>query len=300
MLHHLLVPSRARRAPTGYYTGGLPCSTIRYGPPQKGSTTLTRETQPASQDRGAGPGYADAHVHLHAYPDPSGLLQRARAAGISLVVGVGVDLESSRRTIEIARTEPGVVAAVGLHPSYLSEAPTPDDLAELSALAADPTVGMIGEIGLDAEEARAPIEVQDEALGALLRLAAAHGLAANLHVRGAHDRLFHRLKTETRPPQAFLHYFVGDWPLAKQALDHGLDLSVGKPVGRAENTALREAIRRVPLDRLLLETDSYPLPGRLTEPAEVVGVARAVAELKGIAPEAVAATTTQNVLALLR
>jgi TatD DNase family protein len=229
------------------------------------------------------------------------MLHRARETGVTIAVGVGIDLESSRRTVEIARAEPGVVAAVGFHPSHLIGPLTSEDVAALSSLLADPAVRMLGEVGLDAVEFRTSLVVQEEALAALLDLARRRRRAVNLHVRGAHARLFDLLRDAgTAEDGAVLHYFVGDWDLAKRALDEGLYLSVGKPIARAENAELRDAICRTPLHRILLETDTYPLPGRTTEPADVVGVARAAAELKGLSLEEVAATTTATLRGLLR
>lgn len=245
---------------------------------------------------------SDSHVHLHAYSseDVAALLRRARDAGVELVVGVGTDLETSRRTIEIARAEPGVVAAVGFHPSYLTGPLAPENLAELSAMLADPRVGLLGEVGLDAVEARTTLETQEETLAAQLALARARHRPVNLHVRGAHDRLFGILHEHgTAADGAILHYFVGGPDLARRALDQGLYLSIGKPITRVENVDLREAVRQAPLERLLLETDTYPLPGRATEPADVVLVARAVAEVKGVSEAIVAETTTATLRRLI-
>jgi TatD DNase family protein len=134
-----------------------------------------------------------------------------------------------------------------------------------------------------------------EQLGAARRA----GRPINLHVRGAFEEAFSILREDASGVEAVIHYFVGDRALARQALDLGLYLSVGKPVTRAENQGLRAAIAEVPLDRLLLETDSYPLPGRTTEPRDVVLVARAVAELKGVTPDTIATATTSNLLRLI-
>lgn len=255
---------------------------------------------------------ADSHVHLHAYADPTGLIERARAAGVSLIVGVSVDLASSRRTVEIASRHRGVVAAVGLHPTWLR--PCPDrasdqergigvllstTLRELAALARDPSVGMIGEIGLDTVDAAAPLDLQREIFRQQLVIADRLGRPVSLHLRGAFADAFATLKANSPRAGAVVHYFVGDAALARQALDLGLWISVGKPVSRAENDALRQAIRLVPLDRLLLETDSYPLPGRQTEPADVRVVAEAVAAIRALSVSEVAAVTTANLLRLI-
>ncbi len=243
---------------------------------------------------------SDSHVHLHAYRDVRGLLQRARRADVGLLVSVAVDLASSRRTIDIARRNPGVVTAVGLHPSHLEAPLDAATLEDLELLARDPVVGFIGEIGLDAIEARVGIDVQRAAFAAQIELAQKLDLPVNLHVRGAFDEAFDVLaRTGVPDAGAVLHYFVDGTEIARPALDLGLCLSVGKPVTRVENERLRQAVAMVPRDRLVLETDSYPLPGRKTEPADVKLVALAVSRLFGSSLEAIADATTANLLRML-
>lgn len=243
---------------------------------------------------------ADSHAHLHLYADPDPLIARARSAGIETIVAVAIDLPSSIRNVELARIYPEIVAAVGFHPSHLIAPLTEHDLAALRRLLADPLVGFVGEIGLDAIEYQAPLQIQEAAFQAQLGLAKSAGLTVNLHVRGPFDRAFDLLRDMGMAERAILHYFVGDWSLASRALDLGLSLSVGKPATRPENHALRDAIRWTPLDRLLLETDSYPLSGRTTEPRDVGLVAQAVADLKGLSVARVEVATTANLTRLGR
>ena len=243
---------------------------------------------------------ADSHVHLHAYADVDGLLERAQHAGVRLIVGVSVDPATSRETIEVARRHVGVVAAIGLHPVHLSGPTSDATLQELHELAQDRFVGMIGEIGLDSVDSPVSIDQQRVAFEAQLRIAKRCDLAVNLHLRGAFDEAFAILARVGVPNAgAVLHYFVGDETLARRALDLGLYVSVGKPVTRLENARLRDAVRIIPLDRLLLETDSYPLPKRTTEPADVWLVARAAGDLMGISEAEVARVTCDNLMHLL-
>ncbi|HVC35038.1 MAG TPA: TatD family hydrolase [Chloroflexota bacterium] len=260
---------------------------------------------------------ADSHVHLHAYADDEidGMLARARRAGVEIVVGIGVDLETSRRTIEIARHRPGVVAAVGIHPAHFSQesgvgrqesdaggqkTDVAAALSGLEVLARDPAAGFIGEIGLALVEGTAGIEQQRAVFEDQLALARTLDLPVNLHIQGAFDDAFAALRRAGVPAAgAVLHYFDGDESLARQALDLGLHLSVGKPVTHAGHERLGRAVRLIPLDRLILETDTYPLPGRRTEPADVRLVAEAVAALVSRRVEEVAEATTANLVRLL-
>lgn len=249
--------------------------------------------------------FADTHVHLHAYADPAGLLERAAAVGVDRVVGVGVDLTTSRRTLAVARQArlrresgsgwPTVIAAAGLHPSYLRCLPSAATYSALAELAGDSLVGFIGEIGLDTVEANLSLPMQALVFRTQLALARQLGKPVNLHVRGAVDALLDILSADGLPESgAVFHYFTGDAALAERLLAAGLLLSVGKPVTRPENAELRAAVPFIPLDRLLLETDSYPLPGRTTEPSDLPSVAQSVAALRGVPIETVAEATTGN------
>jgi TatD DNase family protein len=266
---------------------------------------------------------ADSHVHLHAYAEVAGLLERAARAGVDRIVAVSVDVPTAQQTVALAHqyqvatgtaTRPGsprlpeVIAAVGWHPVHLPAgeaeaalAPAVQDaLAALAPLAQDPRVGFIGEIGVDTIDGRAPLEQQLSVFRAQLDLARRSGKPVNLHLRGAGSVALAMLAADGVPPAgAVLHYFVGDAAQARRALALGLYLSVGKPVTRVDNGALRAAVPQIPLDRLLLETDSYPLPGRTTEPKDVHLVAEAIADLRGMPVAAVAAATNQNLARLL-
>jgi TatD DNase family protein len=239
-------------------------------------------------------GLADSHVHLDAYTpgDVTAMLARARAAGVSSFLAVGVDLASSEATVRLAGVHEGVLAAVGLHPARATEQDPEGVVRGLRSLAGQPRVAAIGEAGLDAGSG-AGMDQQEALFAAQVRLAAELGLPLVLHVAGAHDRALAILK-EAPPPRTVVHYFQGNARLAASYLELGCFISVGKPVTRAEQAALRDAVRGIPLDRLLLETDTYPLPGRSTEPRDVTLVCGAVAALHGVPAEAVAAATTAN------
>jgi TatD DNase family protein len=242
---------------------------------------------------------ADSHVHLEQYPDEmrGGLVERAQAAGIGLLLAVSVSLASSRRSVALADRFAGVYAAVGVHPRRLKQ----QRVEALEALAANPRVRAIGEVGLDYAAGAPPPDVQRAFLIDCLDLAQQTGRAVALHVVGpaAHADALTLLAARASGPPVVVHYFVGDEHLAEAYLAVGCSLSVGKPVTRVENAALRAAVRSIPPERLLLETDTYPLPGRTTEPRDLVEVCRAVAEVRQVSAEAVAQATTHNCRRLL-
>jgi TatD DNase family protein len=242
---------------------------------------------------------ADSHVHLDWYAEPAPIIERARRADVAPLVGVSVDLASARRTIQIAYQYWGIITAIGFHPAYVPDDYAPGHLAELVRLASDPSVGCIGEIGIDTLDSEVPLDRQMMAFQGQLALANRLALPVNLHLRGDIDPALDLLARNGLAHGGIVHYFVGDEAAARRYLALGLTISVGKPVTRPENGALRQAITRLPLDRLVLETDSYPLPGRTTEPSDVVVIAREVAELRGILLEDVASVTTDNLRRLL-
>lgn len=254
--------------------------------------------------------FADSHVHLDRYTDEevAALLLRACRVGVTRFLTVGVDIPSSERAILLARQHPGVFAAVGLHPLYVQERFRAEGVryqGRLQALAQGaPEVVAIGETGIDLLEAQAALDVQRAAFRLQVHLAYDLKLPLILHNQKADahcQEMLQEARRERGQAVAFIvHYFVGDLASAVRWLDLGGMLSVGRPVTRPENSALRAAVASIPLERLLLETDTYPLPGRDTEPAHIAEVAQAVAEIKQLPIEKIAERTTANFCRLLR
>jgi TatD DNase family protein len=244
---------------------------------------------------------ADCHSHLDRYSARTieAMVAQADANGVGAVITAGVDTSSSRRCVRLAARFPLLLAGVGLHPNRV-RGPVPErTYAALAALAAAPGVVVWSECGLDYREGPAPPADQRTAFRRQLLLARERGLAAIVHVVDATDDALAILTETDMAERAAIHYFVGDPGQAHRYLASGLYLSVGKPLTRPQNDALREAARLAPLDRLLLETDTYPFPGRTTEPADVRLVAAALAELRGLDVDAVAAATSANLARLL-
>jgi TatD DNase family protein len=260
----------------------------------RGTGRSTRHSAPA-------PPLFDCHSHLDRYPSRTltPMLTRAVAAGVGAVITAGTDPTSSGRCVALAARHELLRAGVGLHPNRVL-GPAPErTYAALDELAAAPAVVVWSECGLDYRDGPAPPAVQRAAFERQLALARAHGLAAIVHVVDAADDALAILRATGMAARSAIHYFVGDPALAERYLTAGLYLSVGKPVIRQEHAALRDAVRRAPLDRLLVETDTYPLPGRATEPADVARVAATLAELRGATLAAVVAATGANLAGLL-
>lgn len=247
----------------------------------------------------------DTHCHLDLQYFPAGaddVLERARHAGVTgfVVIGVGKDLSPARAAVALAkRFTDRAAAAVGVHPH---DAVTLDDAAyaELSTLAGLPEVASVGEIGLDYHYDHSPRDVQRATFARLVGLAREVSKPIVVHTRNAPVDTLDILTSEgARDVGGVIHCFSEDRAFAEKALDLGFDLSFSGIVTFKSSLAIQEVARWAPLDRILVETDSpylAPIPkrGKPNEPAYVVHTARHVAELRGIAFEALAEATTVN------
>ena len=256
-------------------------------------------------------GLVDSHAHLDLEDyagDVDGVAARARAAGLERIVCVGLWRKEGDfgNALELATREPAFFSAtIGVHPHECARVPEAD-WATVEALAKDPRIVAIGETGLDFHYDLSPRADQEAAFRRSLRIAAAAGKPVVIHVREADDVCARVLREEGVPPAGgVIHCFTGDAAAARAYLDLGLFISVAGVVTFRTAEAIREAVRIVPRDRLLVETDCpflAPIPyrGKRNEPAYVVETAKKVAELWGASLDEVAAATTANVKRLFR
>jgi TatD DNase family protein len=250
----------------------------------------------------------DTHCHynLDAFDaDRAEAIERARAAGVEISVVIGYHLASSGKAVRLAEEFQGLHAAVGIHPNDGAEA-TPDGLERLEALAAHPKVVAFGEIGLDFHWNVLPPERQREVYVAQLRMARRLGWPIILHTRESDRELVQVLEEEGGEWRGILHCFSGDPEVAQRALALGLHLGLGGVLTFKNARQLQETARTLPLERIVLETDSpylTPMPHRgkvkRNEPSFLPFVARQLAELKGISEAEVAAVTTRNAVEVL-
>jgi len=242
----------------------------------------------------------DTHCHLNdrkAFPDPALVVFEALAAGIDRMVVIGVDIESSRYALELAEAFESVFAAVGLHPNeaaHFNDAP----ISEIETLFGHPKAVAIGEIGLDYHWDFATKEQQFSILQAQLELADRLEAPIVFHCREAYDDLLDLLEQRgTR--NVLLHCFGGEPSHLDRALKLGAMIGVDGPITYPKADALREVIKSVPRDQLLLETDApwmspHPYRGRPNHPERLVYIRDAVANLWGESPDEVAAITSAN------
>jgi TatD DNase family protein len=257
----------------------------------------------------------DTHTHLD-FPefddDRERVIERAAAAGVSAIVNVGTDLDSSRAAVALAEAYTQVYAAVGVHP-HDAKTLAKEVLKELGALASHPKVVAIGEIGLDFYRDLSPRDQQRQAFQQQLALASEVGKPVIIHDREAHAEVMailrhwiegrHQPSAISHQPVGVLHCFSGDLTMAREAIKLGFYISIAGPVTFQNARRLRELVQQLPLEKLLVETDCpfltpHPHRGKRNEPAYVKLVAQEVARIKGLSLEEVARITSDNAQAL--
>ena len=252
----------------------------------------------------------DTHCHLDmdAYADDLvSVISAAAACGVGGIITVGIDLDSSKQAVAIARRFPRVWASAGIHPHNAADA-GPAQYKKLADLATDKANKVVGygEIGLDYARNYAPAEVQQQAFRAQLELAKKLGLPVIIHDRDAHDDIL-RLLHENGPYPAggVMHCFSGDSVFARQVLELGFFISIPGIVTFAKSDMLQQVARDIPLTQMLLETDGpflapVPFRGRTNRPEYLLYTAQKIAELRGIPLAEVARQTSRNAIDLFQ
>jgi TatD DNase family protein len=250
----------------------------------------------------------DTHAHLDDArydADRDAMIARAREAGVQTFVTVGCDLATSDAAVALADRHPFIYATIGVHPHEVKSIGD-EWYDELRRLARHPKVVAYGEIGLDYHYNHSPPDVQRTRFREQVGLARELERPIVVHTREAQDDTIAILKEEKAGDVGgVFHCFSGDAWLARDALDLGFYLSFSGVITFQNATMLRDIVKTVPLDRILVETDCpylTPVPHRGTrnEPAYVAFVAQKVAELKGLTPEEAAEQTTRNAKRLFR
>ena len=253
----------------------------------------------------------DAHAHLeivtNTEPDSreiAEVIAAAEAAGITRLVQVGYSAEQSKWCVELAERYPGkVLATVALHPN---EAPVVEnldaDLKVIADLAKHPRVRAIGETGLDYFRTPPELqEVQRYSFKKHIEIAKANQLALVIHDRDAHIDVLKTLEEVGAPEKTIFHCYSGDLEMAKYCVARGYLLSFAGTVTFKNAPELREAVRYVPDELLLVETDSpflAPTPNRgaLNTPAQIANIVRFIANERQTTPEHIAEVTAANTI----
>ncbi|TDV36457.1 TatD DNase family protein [Paraburkholderia caballeronis] len=255
--------------------------------------------------------FVDSHCHINFEGLADRLpqvLDNMRSHSVTHALCVSVDLETLPSVLDIAARYDNVYASVGVHPDH-EDAQEPS-VAELVELAAHPKVVAIGETGLDyyrlGERTIADMEWQRERFRTHIRAAHATSKPLIIHTRAASDDTL-RIMDEERAgvPGGVMHCFTEPWPIAERALAQNFYISLSGIVTFKSATDVQDVARRVPLDRLLIETDSpylapVPYRGKPNEPAYVSYVGRFIAQQRALTDAELAEATTQNFFRLFR
>jgi TatD DNase family protein len=241
----------------------------------------------------------DTHCHLHLLDQPPAeVVAEAGAEGVGHLVDVGVDLDSSRQAAANAARFEQVSATAGIHPH---DADALDDtvLVQLRGLLGSGRVVGVGETGLDYYRDHSPRDVQRAAFAAQVRLARELDKALVVHCREAFADVLAVLDGEGAPARVVFHCFAGDEQAATRVVEAGWYVSFAGTVTFRNAPGLRAACAAVPLDRIVLETDSpflspHPYRGRPNRPGRVAVTAQTVAAVHGVPVEELAAATTRN------
>ncbi|NLU36379.1 MAG: TatD family hydrolase [Clostridiales bacterium] len=246
--------------------------------------------------------FFDSHAHLDDRRfdrDRQALIESLPQRGISYVINVGADMESSEKSIELAQQYPFIYAAVGVHPHDAKDMKD-SDLDALLEMAKHPKVAAIGEIGLDYYYDNSPRDIQRKRFEDQLELSIKIGLPVIIHSRDAHGDTMEILKKySSRLKGCVLHCYSGSWEMAKVYADMGFMISLAGPVTFKNAVKSVEVAEKIDLDHLMIETDCpylapHPYRGKRNEPGLVKLVAERIAEIRGMEMEEIARITLDN------
>lgn len=254
--------------------------------------------------------FVDSHCHLdfpEFAPELDAVVARARAAGVVRMVTIGTRLSAFAPVCAVAERFPEVYCSVGVHPHEAEKEGAHATPEKLVALAAHEKVVGIGETGLDFYYDHSPRGAQEAAFRNHIAAARQTGLPLIVHTRNAEEATARVLREEMAKGafSGLIHCFTSSAQLAEDALDLGFYISFSGIVTFKKAEELRAVAARVPIDRLLIETDApylAPVPhrGKRNEPAFVVKTAEAIAGLRGMSAEALGAATCENFFRLFR
>ena len=243
--------------------------------------------------------FMETHTHLDLIKkNAEEVVKEAAEKGVAKMVTIGIDLESSKIALEFASRFEEVYAVIGFHP-HESKFLDAENLKELEKLAKKDKVVAIGETGLDYYWNHSTLPCQMEAFKKQVNLARKLNLPLIIHDREAHQDTLKVLAEEAKDLKILLHCFSGDLDMFKVCVDRGYYLGIGGVVTFSNAIKLRAIVKEVPLENLVLETDSpylapHPFRGKPNEPKYIPLIAERIAGIKGISLEEVAATTSKT------
>ncbi|NGM88427.1 TatD family hydrolase [Parapusillimonas sp. SGNA-6] len=245
--------------------------------------------------------YVDSHCHLN-FPELAqnlpDILERMTLNQVSHALVVSVDMPAWPGLMELVAQHDNLYASVGVHPDY--EDTVEPTVQELVGLTQSPKVVAIGETGLDYFRSEEPLEWQRERFRTHIRASRASGLPLIIHTRAASADTLRIMKEEGADEiGGVMHCFTESWEVAQAAMDLNFYISLSGIVTFKKATDLQDVAARIPLDRLLIETDSpylapVPFRGKINDPSKVMHVAEKIADLRGVPAAEVGQKTTEN------
>jgi len=248
----------------------------------------------------------DSHAHLDMKQfdsDRDQVIDRALSADVRRIITVGVDIKSSRNAVKLTTHYPFIFATIGIHPHHADNA-NKNDLEQIPLIAKQDKIIAIGEIGLDFFRNRSARQNQIEVFTQQLAISISLGLPVVIHDREAHTETLNILSSFKRNGlQGMIHCFSGDYNLAKTFIDMGYYISIPGTVTFNNASQTQDVARRIPLNRLLLETDApflspTPYRGKRNEPSYIIHTAQKIAKLRDVSFEEISHQTSKNVCQL--
>lgn len=253
-----------------------------------------------------------AHIHQHDEHEIPEIISRALECNVSKIITAGVNITDSKLSLKIANKYENVYSGVGIHPEEIKSPISKNDINALKSLSKENKVKVISEIGLDNQKTSPDIKIQEEGFYEQIKLAKEEKLPIIFHIREEHNdfeesfakdiaiNIFSELSIGDIGGAA--HYFAGKWDYAKTLLDLGLLISFAKPI--IYNKSLHETVSKIPSDRIIVETDSYPQhykPDRSkwTEPKDISNIVNKISEIKQIKREFIEEKIHNNSIKLL-
>jgi TatD DNase family protein len=245
----------------------------------------------------------DTHAHLtdaRFDTDRAETIKRAKDAGISNIIEIACDPQKWDKALKLSKDNPGIYCALGLHPQD-AKLYTPELFAQLEQLVKDPTVVALGETGFDYHYENSPRNTQNEVFIRHIEISVKTGKPLVIHCREAYPDLIGILKNYNC--RGTIHCFSGSVAEALELVTLGYYLGIDGPLTYPKSEILREVVKQIPLDRLVIETDSPYLPpqsfrGKRNEPYYIEHIAKEIARIKNIGLDAVGSATTANAVAL--
>jgi len=248
----------------------------------------------------------DSHAHLDMKQfdsDRGQVIDRALSADVGLIITVGIDIISSRNAVKLATHYPPIFATIGIHPHNADNA-NKNDLEQIALIAQQDKIIAVGEIGLDFFRNRSARQKQIDVFTQQLAIAISLDLPVVIHDREAHTETVNILSSfKQNVLHGMIHCFSGDYKLAKTFINMGYYISIPGTVTFNNASQTQDVVRRIPLNRLLLETDApflapNPYRGKRNEPSYIIHTAQKIAKLRGISFEEITYQTSKNVCQL--